>query len=126
MTRDLHEKLGSVGFEKLFAGLQPAAIVKGGTIAKGTEETTYARGTLLEKGSDGKLYLMGTDSGNSADCVLTDEVTVGTTDDENVTVYVTGCFNEEALIMAPEYSLTEADRDTLRMKGILLGTVQEP
>lgn len=197
MTRDLHEKLGEVSYEKLFAGLQPPAIVKSGTIAKGVAEATYARGTLLEKGTDGKLYLMGTNPGgiatedfngdgsattftltasplpaaisgakvgttdatvsaynpqtgvvtlssapasgtknvhisyekagaNVPDCVLTDEVVVGTTNDENVAVYVSGCFNEAALIMAEGYSLTEADRDALRMKGILLGTVQEP
>lgn len=197
MTRDLHEKLGSVSYEKLFAGLQPPAIVKSGTIAHGAEKATYARGTLLEKGADGKLYLMGTNAGGSVtedfngdgtattftlaasplpaavtgakvgttdatvsaynpqtgvvtlsaapaagtknvhityekaganvpDCVLCDDVEVGTTTDENVAVYVSGCFNEAALITVDEYSLTEADRDALRMKGILLGTVQEP
>lgn len=195
-TRDLHEKIGSVEYEKLFAGMEPRAIVKPGTIAKGAAEATYKRGTLLAKGADGKLYLMGSDvdatgtasatgdgatkkftviaggdpssvltevkvdgtavtaysynpvtgeivfdsapangksiaikyttGGGNADCVLCDDVTVGTTDDENVAVYVSGCFNEDALIMDEDYALTEADRDELRKKGILLGTVMEP
>ena len=196
MNRDLHEKIGSVDYEKLFAGMEPPAIVKSGTIAKGAAEATYTRGTLLAKGADGKLFLMGSDvddtgtasatgdgstkkftvidggdptskltevkvdgtatteysynpvtgeiifdtapansksiaikyttGGGGADCVLCDDVTVGTTSDENVAVYVTGCFNAAALIVDENYTLTEADKDELRKKGILLGTVQEP
>ena len=197
MTRDLHEKIGAVEFEKLFAGLQPPAIVGKGTIAKLGTAATILRGTLLAKGADGKLFVLGSDvdttgtwsgtgngtttvyslisggtvpaqvdevkvdgtalttgwayypetgnlvfdtapgnsksiavkystGGGNADCVLTDDIDVGTTSDENVTVYVSGCFNEAALIMDEDYTLTEADRDTLRMKGILLGTVQNP
>lgn len=134
MTRDLHEKLGSVEFEKLFAGMQPPAIVKHGTIRKLGTAGTIKRGTLLAKssgsGGDGKLVIFGTSAGSdetlTADCVLTDDIDVGTTADENVTVYVGGCFNEAALIMAANTTLTEADRDALRMKGILLGTVQDP
>jgi len=195
-TRDLHEKIGSVEFERLFAGMEPRAIVKPGTIAKGAAEATYKRGTLLAKGADGKLFLMGSDvddtgtfsdtgngsatefdiipggdphsvltevkvdgaavtaytykpttgkiifdtapangkaiaikyttGGGGADCVLCDDVTVGTTSDENVAVYVSGCFNAAALIVDEDYTLTEADKDELRKKGILLGTVQEP
>lgn len=197
MTRDLHEKLGSMEYEKLFAGMEPPAIVKAGTIAHGGVKATFVRGTLMEKGADGKLYLMGTNSrgvvtedfngdgtattftltasplpaaisgakvgttdatvsaynaqtgvvtlssapaagtknvhisyekagANEPDCVLCDDVEVGTTNDENVAVYVSGCFNAAAIIMDENYTLTEADKDTLRMKGILLGTVQDP
>ena len=192
-TRDLHEKVGSFEYEKLFAGIDPPARVRGGVIAKGVAESTYKRGTLLEKGADGKLYLMGTNAGgtkteefngdgatttftlaatvkplqvkavvgttetavsynaqtgvvtfstapasgtknvkisyeaagaNSPDCVLTDDTTVGTTEDESVTVYISGNFNEDALIVASGYTITEADKDELRKKGILLGGVQ--
>lgn len=196
MNRDLHEKIGAVEYPKLFAGLLPPAIVKAGTIAHGVAEETYKRGTLLAKGADGKLFLLGSDvdgtgtfsgtgngsakvftviaggdptsaltevkvdgtavtayvynpvtgeitfneapantktiaikyttGGGGADCVLCDDVTVGTTADENVAVYVSGHFNEAALIMDEDYTLTEADRDELRKKGILLGTMMEP
>ena len=197
MERDLHEKIGSVEFEKLFAGMQPPAIVKHGTIKRLGTAATLKRGTLLVKGSDGLLYVCGTNPTgeatedfngdgpattftlaasplpaaingakvgtadatvsaynpqtgvvtlsaapaagtknvhityekagvNEPDCVLTDDVDVGTSAEENVAIYVSGCFNEAALIMAEDHSLTEADRDTLRKKGILLGTVQEP
>ena len=131
MNRDLHEKVGSFEYEKLFAGLQPPAIIKSGTIRKLSAEATLKRGTLLAKSStDNKLVVFGStaDSGEtlSADCILTDDIIVGTTADENVTVYVSGCFNEAALILAENASIAETDRDELRKKGILLGTVQEP
>lgn len=133
-TRDLHEKIGSVEFEKLFAGMQPPAIVKPGTIRKLSTAGTLKRGTLLAKssgsGGDGKLVIFGTSAGSNetltADCVLCDDIDVGTSNDENAAVYVSGDFNEAALILASGASLTEADRDALRTKGILLGTVQEP
>ena len=196
MTRDLHEKVGEMAYEKLFAGLEPAPLVRGGVIAHGAAKAIYKRGSLMAKGGDGKLYLLGSDvdatgtasatgdgstkkftviaggdpssaltevkvggtattaysynpvtgeilfdsapanaasiaikyttGGGNADCVLTDDVEVGTTSDENVTVYVTGNFNIGAVIVATGYTITEADKDTLRMKGILFGTVQEP
>ena len=131
MTRDLHEKLGSVEFEKLFAGLEPRALIHAATIRKGSAEKTYQRGTLFSKSStDGKLVIFGSTAAEgetlTADCVLADDVTVGTASDENVAVYIAGNFNEAALVLAENASLTEADRDALRMKGIILGTVQEP
>ena len=132
--RDLHEKIGSVEFEKLFAGMQPPAIVKPGVIRKLGTAGTLKRGSLLAKSSgsagDGKLVIFGTTAATNetltADCVLCDDIEVGTTDDENAAVYVSGDFNEAALIVATGATITEADRDALRTKGILLGTVMEP
>jgi hypothetical protein len=196
MNRDLHEKLGTMEYEKLFAGMQPPALVKHGTIKHTDAKQELKRGTLLAKGADGKLFVCGGDvdetgtfsgtgngsktvfdlvsggvvpaaltevkvggtattaytynstlgtitfdeapanaatiaikyttGGGNPDCILCDDVEVGTTADENVAVYVSGCFNAAVLIMATGYTLSEADKDTLRMKGILLGTVQEP
>lgn len=134
MTRDLHEKIGSVEFEKLFAGLQPPAIVHGATIRKLGTAATLKRGTLMAKssgtGGDGKLVIFGTSAGTNetltADCILTDDIEVGTSADENVTVYISGCFNEAALIIDSGATIAETDRDALREKGIILGTVQNP
>lgn len=131
-TRDLHEKIGSMEFEKLFAGLEPKALTHAATIRKLSAAATLKRGTLLAKSSgsagDGKLVIFGTTAATNetltADCVLCDDIDVGTTDDENVLVYIAGNFNEAALITGA--SLTEPDRDALRERGIILGTVQEP
>ena len=125
-TRDLHEKIGSVEFEKLFAGMQPPAIVKPGVIRKLGTAGTLKRGTLLAKSSgsagDGKLVIFGTTAATNetltADCVLCDDIEVGTTDDENAAVYVSGDFNEAALIVATGATITEDDRDgTLKKEG---------
>ena len=133
-TRDLHEKIGSVEFEKLFAGLEPPALVRGGVIRKLGTAATLKRGTLLAKSGgsagDGKLVIFGTTAATNEtltpDCILTDDIEVGTSADENATVYISGCFNAAALVLATGATLTEADKDILRTKGIIFGTVQEP
>ena len=134
MTRDLKEVIGEVGFEKLFAGINPPAIVRGGVIRKLGTAGTIKRGTILAKSSgsagDGKLVVLGetaaTNETLTADCILTDDIDVGTANDENVTVYVAGSFNREACIVKSGYTITEDDLDVLRERGILFATVQEP
>lgn len=129
--RDLHTKVGVMEYEKLFASTEPAALVRGGTIRKLSAKATLVRGTILAKSSgsagDGKLVILGTTAATNEtltpDCILCDDIEVGTTDDENVVVYVEGSFNEEALIVAENYTITEADRDALRLKRIYLGGV---
>ena len=129
--RDLHTKVGAMEYEKLFASTEPAALVRGGTIRKLSAKATLARGTILAKSGgsagDGKLVILGTTAATNEtltpDCILCDDIEVGTTDDENVVVYVEGSFNEEALIVAENYTITEADRDALRLKRIYLGGV---
>ena len=129
--RDLHTKVGAMEYEKLFASTEPAALVRGGTIRKLSAKATLARGTILAKSGgsagDGKLVILGTTTAANEtlapDCILCDDIEVGTTDDENVVVYVEGSFNEEALIVAENYTITEADRDALRLKRIYLGGV---
>ena len=129
MTRDLHTKIGSVTPENLFAGLDPRALTKAGMLRKLGTAATLARGTLLAKSSgtdgDDKLVIFGTTAGSNetltADCVLAEDIEVGTATDEPALVYITGNFNEDALILATGASLTEADKDALRVRGILLG-----
>ena len=130
MTRDLNEKIGAVTPENLFAGLDPRALTKTGTLRKLGTAGTLKRGTLLAKSSgsagDGKLVIFGTTAATNetltADCVLAEDVPVGTANDEAALVYITGNFNEDELILASGASLTEADRDALRVRGILLGS----
>jgi hypothetical protein len=132
MTRDLHEKLGVMEQENLFAGLEPHALTKAGVIRKLGTAGTLKRGTLLAKSSgsagDGKLVIFGTSAASNetltADCVLVRDIDVGTANDENALVYISGNFNEDALILASGASLTEADRDALRIRGIILGASQ--
>lgn len=132
MTRDLHEKIGEVTFHQLIAGVEPAVLTHGGTIRRRGTAATLKRGTIMAKSlgtaGDGKLVILGTTAAANetltADCILADDIEVGTATDENVIVYVEGNFNEAALTVADNYEITEADRDALRMRRIYLGGVQ--
>lgn len=125
-TKMLSEKLGEVEYDNLIVGLTPPKRVGAGKIAStGSKEATYTRGTVFAKSAkDGKLYILGSTatSGDTltADCILVQDVTVGTTDDETVVVYLAGCFNPEKLTVKDSYTMTEADKDALRMRDIAL------
>ena len=125
-TKMLSEKLGEVEYDNLIVGLTPPKRVGAGKIASiGSKEATYTRGTVFAKSAkDGKLYILGSTatSGDTltADCILVQDVTVGTTDDETVVVYLAGCFNPEKLTVKDSYTMTETDKDALRMRDIAL------
>lgn len=57
------------------------------------------------------------------DCILCDDTGIGTDADVIVPIYTAGCFNSDALIVATNYTMTEADKDKLRERGIYLGIV---
>ena len=134
MTRDLHEKIGEVSVENLFAGLEPKPQTKPGVLRKLGTAGTLKRGTLLCKSSgsagDDNLVIFGTTAATNETLtpwgVLVDDTDVGTSVDENALVYVSGHFNELALIVATGATIAEADRDALRAYGILLGNSQNP
>lgn len=187
--KNLSAKLGDMTYDGLITDVKPAPIVSGGTIAHGGAEAEFVRGTLFEKGADGKLYIFGTNAAvtiteefngdgatttftlaatvkpvqvsakvgdtatavsydaqsgvvtfgtapasgtknvkisyenpaaNEPDCILCDDVTVGTSDDVTVPVYITGCFDPGKLTLAEGATISDAAKDVLRMKGILL------
>jgi len=163
--KNLSDKMGQMEYDGLFSGLVPDPVVGGGVIAHGDAEADFVRGTVFEKGADGKLYILGTKpakeitedfngdgaattftltatkkplmikgvkvgttaatitaynaqtgvvtlsaapaagtdnvhvtydetDANTPDCILCDDVTVGTTADEKVAVYTAGCFDD--------------------------------
>lgn len=127
----LSEKLGEVEYDNLIAGLTPPKRVGAGVIASvGSKEATYTRGTVFaKKSTDNKLYILGTAVTGSetytANCILTDDVTVPATGDATTTVYLAGCFNPDKLVVKDKYTMTEADKDALRMNGIAILPVTE-
>lgn len=117
-----------MNYDGLFTGLEPAQQVQGGVIRKAADEAvTLKRGTILAKSSgtagDGKLVALGTAAGSNEtltpDCILCDDIEVGTENDEPVAVYTAGCFDPEKVAVADEYTITESDKDALRMRGIV-------
>ena len=187
---NLSEKLGDMTFDGLITDVVPAVIVAGGVIKHGVAEASYKRGTVMEKGADGKLSALGTNPGGAAtedfngdgtattftlaadplplkvlgakvgttdatvsaynaqtgvvtlsaapaagtknvhityevaganvpDCILCDDVTVGTDADVKVAVYKGGCFDPGKVTVKSGYTITAADKDKLRTYGII-------
>ena len=54
----------------------------------------------------------------TADCILADDITVGDGEDVNVAVYDMGCFDPDKVKVADGYTITAADKDALRQRGI--------
>ena len=125
---NLSKKLGEMNFDGLFTDVVPAVQVRGGTIRKQTTSAvTLKRGTILAKSygtaGDGKLVILGSSAANkdtlTPDCVLCDDGTVGTDADEKDAVYTAGCFDPDKVSATASYSITETDKDNLRMRGIV-------
>ena len=127
MSKRLDENLGSVGYDGLIVANEPVADVFTVTIRKEAAAATYKRGTVLAlpagTAGDGKLVILGSTAANNEtltpDCVLCDDVTVGTDADEKVAVYTAGCFDPDKVSGTASYSITETDKDNLRMRGIV-------
>ncbi len=127
MARSLNRKVGEMTPDKLIAGITPVVHVSAGELRGIAAEEVYKRGTVLAKSNvDAKLVVLGTDPAVDEllvpDCVLCDDTVVGT-DDVVAAVYTAGNFNTEALIVKEGYTLTEADKDKLRERGLYLTVV---
>ena len=98
---NLSEKIGEMTFDGLITDIKPAPEVRG----------------------DGKLVMLGTAAGSNEtltpDCILCDDIEVGTDADEKVAVYTAGCFDIGKVTVAASYTITEGDKDNLRMRGIV-------
>ena len=125
---NLSKKLGEMEFDGLFTDIVPAVQVRGGIIRKQTTSAvTLKRGTILAKSygtaGDGKLVILGATAANNEtltpNCILCDDVDVGTSADVTVPVYTAGCFATEKVIVNSGYTITDADYDTLRKYGIV-------
>ena len=129
MSKRLDENLGSVGYDGLIVANEPVADVFTVTIRKeATAAATYKRGTVLAL-SDGKLVILGstatTNETLTANCILAEDVEVGTTADVTVLAYRTGHFARNKLAVASGYTLKATDEEELRKAGILLSDAIE-
>lgn len=134
MTKKLNETVGSVEYDELINSGTPKADVFGITIRALDEETVLKRGTVLAiSDADNKAVVLGTEAQDvggadssgketlTANCILADDTPVGKTDTDAV-AYRTGHFNRNKLIVAANYTLSSADEEELRKRGILLDT----
>lgn len=128
MAKHLNQTAGELVPDKLIAGMTPPPQTASGTIAKLSAKATYKRGTVLAKSAkDNSLYILGTTAATgdtlTPDCILCDDTEIGTDAGVTAAVYVMGRFNVDALTVADSYTMTEADKDKLRERGIYLAQV---
>ena len=136
----LDENLGGVGFDNLIADSYPPTDVFSVQLTAG--QGILERGTLLALKDDGTMEMIGTETTGKANAVLAEPVDTGapaaetqadgdgetaTTDPETVPgiAYRTGHFNTNRLIVAEGYEVTAADREALRVAGILTSEAVE-
>lgn len=121
----LDENLGAVGFDNLIADMCPPADVFSVQLTAG--KGILERGTLLARKDDGTMEMIGADTTGKANAVLSDPVDTGESEGEAVTgiAYRTGHFNTNKLIVAERYEITAADKEALRVAGILTSDAVE-
>lgn len=121
----LDENLGGVGFDNLIADSYPPTDVFSVQLAAG--QGILERGTLLARKDDGTMEMIGTETTGKANAVLSDPADTGDAEGEAVPgiAYRTGHFNTNRLIVAEGYEITAADREALRVAGILTSEAVE-
>lgn len=133
MSKRLDENLGSVGYDGLIVANEPVADVLTVTIRKEAAAATYKRGTVLALSAGtadaGKLVILGSTAATNetltANCILAEDVEVGTTADVTVLAYRTGHFARNKLAVASGHTLKATDEEELRKAGILLSDAIE-
>ena len=134
MSKRLDENLGTVDYDGLIVTNEPVADVFTVTIRKeASAKATLKRGTVLAlssgTGGDGEMVALGTTATANetltANCILAEDVEVGTTTDVTVLAYRTGHFARNKLAVASGYALKATDEEELRKAGILLSDAIE-
>lgn len=131
MAKSLIENLGEVGYDELFVENIPEADAV--TVKLAASQGVLARGSLVAGTPGGSLTLVAAalaDKVTVADSagtmsytsvfVLADDVDTGTGSAVVGIAYRTGHFNRAAIKVKSSYTLTAADEEFLRGKGILL------
>lgn len=132
--KHLNENVGSVEYDELINSGTPELDVCSVTARGLTEATVLKRGTVLAvSDTDNTVVILGTEAKTTgegasaktevltAGYILADDTPVGTTN-TTVVAYRAGNFNRNKLIVAKNYTLTSADEDALRQRGIILNT----
>lgn len=111
------EVIGSVGYDNLINGLTPGAEVFSVQLA--ANQGVLERGTLLAT-ADGGMVMISADTTGKANAVLAEAVDTGAGEAVEAIAYRTGHFNTNILIVAEGYDITAADKEALRVAGILI------
>ena len=121
MSKNLVNKVGECGQDNLIARLFPRALTSAVKISAGAGE--LKRGTILCAKDDGTYEPM--KDGGSPAYILVSDVDASGTEPVAAAVYRSGNFNINAVIVADGYTLTAADKDTLRTYDIVFTDMME-
>ena len=132
INKELVRPIGSIGQDNLIAHIEPKAHTTGINVK--AEAGNLKRGTVLYRTADGSYDVYGGDitippeEEGGEPTVLHVEPSIILTEDTDASTakaaavgYRTGYFNRHALIFAEGYTMTDADVDTMRKYGILVG-----
>lgn len=116
----IDETIGSVSYDNLINSMAPGAQVFSVQLAAG--QGVLERGTLLAS-ADGGMVMISAGTTGKANAVLAE--TVDATEAVTGIAYRTGHFNANKLIVAEGYEITAADKEALRVAGILISDAVE-
>ena len=131
INKELVRPIGSIGQDNLIAHIEPKAHTTGINVK--ADAGKLKRGTVLYRTEDGNYDIYGGDvtippeEEGGEPTVKHVEPSIILTEDADPSVataavgYRTGYFNRHALIFADGYTMTDADVDTMRKYGILVG-----
>lgn len=120
---NLVNKVGSIGQDNLIAREFPRALTFGIKIAAGEGEVK--RGTVLCAKDDGTYTTYGGEKGTTPAAILTADVDATGDEDVAAVAYHQGNFNPAEVTVAEGYTLTAADKDTLRKYSIVFTQMLE-
>jgi len=111
-------------FSLVSGGVTPSAVAEVKVDGTATTAYTYNKVTgeleFSEAPANTKtIAVKFVTGGGNADCILCDDVVVGTESDENVSVYTAGCFNLNKVHVADGYTISATDFDALRKYSIV-------
>lgn len=97
------------------------------TVAIATGGGVVKRGTVLALTSEGSYVTLGTslvDVTGKANCIVSDDTDTGETvgNTTGISVYISGSFNKNNLLVKEGYTLTQVDIEDLRNAGIFVSS----
>lgn len=124
-----YENMGELTYANIWNSVDVPVITGMRTIRKLTgAAATYKAGTALALSSgtsgDSKLVILGTAAGDNetltANCILAEDVEVGTDADVQALVFLSGHANANKLAVASSHTITAAEIEAFRTAGIYL------
>lgn len=122
------ESVAGVVYDELIGSSKIPLIIKNVEFAQASEEKTLKRGTLLAVNESGE-YVEADSTSETASikvavAILKNDVVLSNTDKVVGTIYISGMFNREAIILAQESDNIDNHGEELRDVGIYVTSIK--